>query len=94
LGHRVLKRRKSRSPCVNDFGIATGPVIGWQMYNAGSLSGSFQTEVGFNYQVQYKDNITSPTWQVLTTIPGDGSVKSFTDPGPAVAQRFYRVVIQ
>jgi len=64
------------------------------MYIAGSFSGSFQTLAGYSYQVQYKDNITNPMWQILTTIPGDGTVKSFTDPGPAVAQRFYRVVIQ
>ena len=78
----------------SDFSIATGPPITGLTYSAGMFSGSFQTQAGFSYVVQYKDNITSPTWQVLTTIPGDGTVKTFTDPGPAVPQRFYRVSIQ
>jgi len=78
----------------SDFSIATGPSITGLMYSAGIFSGSFQTLAGYSYQVQYKDNIIDTMWQVLTTIPGDGTVKPFTDPGPAIAQRFYRVAIQ
>jgi len=96
VGAGVNSHRSGRlaTGTFSDFSIATGPAITGLMYSAGVFSGSFQTLAGYSYQVQYKDNITDIMWQVLTTIPGDGTVKSFTDPGPAVAQRFYQVVIQ
>jgi hypothetical protein len=43
--------------------------------------------------VQYKDDLNASMWQTLTTIPGDGTVKSFTDPGPGGTQRFYQVTV-
>jgi hypothetical protein len=70
------------------------PRITGLIFTAGTFSGSFQTQAGFNYVVRYKDDLNAATWQVLTTIPGDGSVKSFTDPGPASTQRFYSLLVQ
>jgi hypothetical protein len=47
---------------------------------------------GKSYQVQFKNNLSDPVWQVLN---GSGTVsnnqQSVTDPAPA-GQRFYRVV--
>jgi hypothetical protein len=62
-------------------------------YAAGSFSASFQTQNGVTYTIQYKDDLNAASWSTLTTIPGDGAVKSFTDPGAAVAQRFYQVSV-
>ncbi len=56
-----------------------------------SFSGSFQTANGVNYAVEYKNDLSAPTWTLLTTIVGDGTVKTFTDPGPLPPVRFYQV---
>jgi hypothetical protein len=72
---------------------ASRPTITGLSFAAGAFSGSFQTQSGFNYVVQYKDNLNASMWQTLETISGDGTVKSFTDPGPAGAHRFYQVIV-
>jgi len=62
-------------------------------YNAGQFTASFQTQNGVGYTVQYKDNLNTVAWSTLTTIAGDGTIKSFTDPGPVspTGNRFYRI---
>jgi len=69
------------------------PTITGLSYAGGSFSGSFQSQGGFAYTIQYKDDLNAASWSTLTTIAGDGTVKSFTDAGPAGTQRFYQVVI-
>jgi hypothetical protein len=55
---------------------------------------SFQTQSGFSYLVQYKNNLTDPSWTPLgSSIPGDGTVKVVSDPNSR-SSRFYRVSIQ
>ena len=48
---------------------------------------------GKTYQVQFKNNLTDPAWQIL---PGSvtilGNTAYFTDPTPLVGQRFYQIV--
>jgi uncharacterized repeat protein (TIGR01451 family) len=60
-------------------------------YTGGNFSASFQTATGFNYTVEYKNNLNDPLWTTLTVIAGDGTLKSFTDIGPLPPMRFYRV---
>jgi hypothetical protein len=62
-------------------------------YSGGTFSASFQTFVGLNYTVQYKDDFEDPAWTTLTVIAGDGTLKSFIDPGPLPPTRFYRVSV-
>jgi hypothetical protein len=69
------------------------PTLTGLSYAAGAFTASFQTQNGVTYTVQYKDDLNAASWTTLTTIPGDGTVKSFTDPGPAQPQRFYNVII-
>jgi len=59
----------------------------------GNISLSFPTQNGSSYTVQYKDNLTDDTWQTLTTLTGDGSIQTTTDPADQT-QRFYRVSVQ
>jgi uncharacterized repeat protein (TIGR01451 family) len=59
--------------------------------DGGSFAGSFQTVAGITYAVDYKNTLDDATWTELTTIPGDGSVKPFTDRGPLPPTRFYRI---
>ena len=54
---------------------------------------AFQTVTNFNYQVQYKTNLTDPTWILLGTVGGNNGFQSVTDPVKS-ATRFYRVQIQ
>ncbi len=85
------------------------PVLLSAAYTNGTFSASFQSAEGLNYQVQYRTNLPpqcsggfdSPpcppdtdTWTPLLTIPGDGTVKTFTDPTvPLPDRRFYRLAI-
>ena len=64
-------------------------------YNAGVFSASFQTQNGVNYTVQYKDDLNATMWSSLPVVPGDGTVKSFSDPGPVstTGSRFYRLLV-
>lgn len=51
----------------------------------------FPTEAGSNYDVQFTEDLNANDWELLETITGDGTVKSFqvaADP----ATRFFRVV--
>jgi hypothetical protein len=51
---------------------------------------SFATQIGVQYQILYKNSLTDPTWQVLTTVTGDGTVKTHSDLLGS-ASRFYSV---
>lgn len=55
---------------------------------------SIQTDLGKNYVVQYTDGLTSPSWQNLLSISGNGTAESVTNSAPGIAQRFYRVIEQ
>jgi hypothetical protein len=54
---------------------------------------SFPTLYGPVYNVLYKNNLTDASWTLLTSVNGDGTVKTVTDTRSA-AQRFYIVNTQ
>jgi hypothetical protein len=97
LGVNSHRNGQIATATFSDFAILQAPAqptITGLIYTAGTFSGSFQTQAGFNYVVRYKDDLNAASWQILTTIPGDGSVKSFTDAGPAGVHRFYSLLVQ
>ena len=51
---------------------------------------SFPTQAGVTYRVFYRDNLAAGNWTLLTTVLGDGTVKSASD-SLAGGQRFYKV---
>jgi len=55
---------------------------------------SFQTEPGKTYTVQYANSLPASSWQNLTTVTGDGTVKTVTNAAPGVPERFYRLFEQ
>jgi hypothetical protein len=61
--------------------------------NAGRSGGnivlSFPTQPGINYRVFYQTNLAG-NWNLLTTVAGDGTVKTVSDPTTG-ARRFYKV---
>jgi hypothetical protein len=52
---------------------------------------SFPTQQGVLYRVFYRTDIATGNWTLLTTVLGDGSVKSASD-SSTDRQRFYKVV--
>jgi len=56
----------------------------------GNIRLSFATQIGVDYQILYKNRLTDTVWQTLTTVSGDGTVKTVTDP-LGTGQRFYIV---
>jgi hypothetical protein len=62
--------------------------------SSGTITLSFSTTTGSNYQVEYKNALTDATWTPLNSpIPGNNSVQSvqYSTTG---SQRFYRVEVQ
>jgi hypothetical protein len=51
----------------------------------------FDSKTGVSHVVEYKNSLTDPAWQTLTTITGDGTRKTVTDPIAGGTHRFYRV---
>lgn len=51
---------------------------------------SFPTQVGVNYRVFYRPGVSAGGWTLLSTVAGDGTVKSVTDTTTA-GTRYYKV---
>ncbi len=60
-------------------------------HSNGSNLLSFPTQTGVIYRVFYRNDLAAGTWTLLTTVAGDGGVKSVGDPSSSTA-RFYKVV--
>jgi PKD repeat protein len=52
---------------------------------------SFESFEGFTYTIEYKDDLTDPTWHTLSTNTGTGSSITYTNPVAAPPWRFYRL---
>ena len=60
----------------------------------GKFSLQASTVSGFTYYLEYKSSLSSTTWNSVVQIPGDGTVKTFTDAGVLDSMRFYRLRVQ
>ena len=58
--------------------------------SGGNIRLSFPTQPATSYEVRYKNDLLDADWQVLTTLSGDGTVQTVTDPANA-GKRFYIV---
>jgi fibronectin-binding autotransporter adhesin len=61
--------------------------------SGGLLTLPVNTTSGVVYVVQATDSLSTPDWQTISTLTGDGTVKTASDP-TSKPQRFYRVVLQ
>jgi len=52
---------------------------------------SFPTQAGTSYRVFYRTDLATGSWTLLTSVLGDGTVKSVSDPSTGT-RRFYQVV--
>ena len=53
-----------------------------------------ETKIGFNYVIEYKNDLNAPAWSTLTNTPGIGAPSFIYDSEPHTQKRFYRVVQQ
>ena len=58
--------------------------------SGGNVVLSFPTQTGVNYRVFYRTDLTTGNWTLLTTVLGNGTVKSVSDPSTGTS-RFYKV---
>ncbi|MGC3957359.1 MAG: carbohydrate-binding protein [Verrucomicrobiota bacterium] len=73
---------------------ALGPVTLTATLAGANVNVSFPTQSGYTYQIEYKNNLTDPTWTNLgSAVTGDGTVKIVADPASG-SRRFYRARIQ
>jgi hypothetical protein len=56
-----------------------------------TISIKFPTQSGFNYTVYYSNSLSPASWQTLTSVGGDGTVKTVTDTTSG-SYRFYKVL--
>lgn len=56
-----------------------------------SFSFTVSTVGGLTYTLEYKEVLSDPLWSSLPPVPGDGTVKTLTDPTATGSTRFYRV---
>jgi uncharacterized repeat protein (TIGR01451 family) len=58
-----------------------------------SVSLSFQSAVGLNYTLEYKNLLTDPNWIILSpSTPGTGNPLTLSDTNSPPAMRFYRIL--
>ena len=76
------------------FWIRPAPIFYAPTTVNGNFMISIQSELGEAYTVSYANSLSSPSWQTLTNITGNGSVITVTNSAPGVAQRFYRLIQQ
>ena len=75
----------------NYFMLVPASGITLSAVRAGTNVGvSFPTQAGATYRVFYRTNLTTGDWILLTTVLGDGTLKSVSDPTTG-SQRFYKV---
>jgi hypothetical protein len=59
----------------------------------GQLTFRFISAAGVLYAIQRTTSLSPPNWQTIDTIPGDGTVKSFTDSANE-GESYYRIAYQ
>lgn len=74
------------------FWIRPAPIFFAPAAVNGNFLVSIQTELSESYTVSYANSLTSPSWQTLTNLTGNGSVMTVTNSAPGVSQRFYRLI--
>lgn len=91
-GTNILRISTTTGNCYpNYFMLVPASGITLSAAKSGSnVSIAFPTQAGATYRVFYRANLTTGNWILLTTVPGDGTVKSVSDPLTG-SQEFYKV---
>lgn len=82
---------------VFELAVHTGAPVTIGLINAAIVNNKIQFEFdsvsGKSHVIQYTASLSTPNWQTLNTVAGDGTRKQATD-NLSEAQRFYRVMTQ
>ena len=70
------------------------PVLQAPQRSGNSFSVQVATTSGFTYYLEYKTNLTAPTWNVAAQTPGNGTSKPLTDTTATDSWRFYHARVQ
>jgi len=74
--------------------LALTPAVTLTPVTSGStLNLSYGTQSGFNYTVLCKNNLSDSTWTPVSTVAGDGTVKTVGASMSGVSGRFYRLEV-
>lgn len=73
---------------------ANDPTLMSLARNGSTYSFSYQSTAGLTNLIEFTDSLNAANWQTLTTIIGDGTLKSVVDPTASIAERFYRIRFQ
>jgi hypothetical protein len=74
--------------------LASAPKLALVGYTPGIFTLSFPTENGCNYLLLYKNTLDEAQWKPLTTILGNGAVKTVPDATASGPTRFYQIKVQ
>jgi hypothetical protein len=91
-GRATLRITTGGSINPNFFMLVPAPAEGMRLTvgrDGGDVVLSLPTQPGEMHPVYSRDSMTEGSWNLLTTVPGDGTVKSVHDPATA-PERFYR----
>jgi hypothetical protein len=68
-----------------------------RIFNTASATNGFRLTwtalIGRSYTLQSADDLNSPNWLTVTNLVTTGPIAYATDPAPAAATRFYRVIL-
>jgi hypothetical protein len=73
------------------FFFLPAPVVGEITFVGDLVSITFGSVTGVNYAVEYTDSVAPASWQNLTNLAGDGTLKTVQQSVPGAPQRIYRV---
>ena len=76
------------------FWITPAPVLFAPTKIGTNFVVSIQSELGKTYTVSYASSLTSPSWQNLASVAGNGSIITVTNAALGVTSRFYRLAEQ
>lgn len=71
--------------------VGASVVVSSPVLKNGSFRLAVPSKLGWNYFLEYKNNLEDPAWLPLSGVAGTGSQLIMTDPTATVPKRFYRV---
>ena len=75
--------------------VATAPTNTTRVaIQAGAFSITFQSQPGYTYDIEYKNSLTDPSWNVLLSVVASTELTTVWDSPLQQSCRFYRVVCQ
>jgi len=89
---RLARPSAATSDCNANFLMLVPVFAANAIFDGTNFGLNFPTQSGFNYQVQYKNNLTDAAWTPLADIGGNDAMNVFGEPA-ANSAKFYRVMV-